>query len=112
MAIIAMFALLFVMILTSCNKKATTSISNTLEVTFNVEEQENVDAYVIQVSQDGKSFTDKAVIFTDPDIKRLNWTYKGNVDVSMYKGAIYSRVKSVDRDGKFLYSQIMVNHIE
>ena len=106
--IVALF--LGVLCITSCHQKEIFSSGTHDYITcdFSVGEQVNVNHYEIEVSVDaGHSFTDVAGVVLASE--KLEDTYHIKADVTrFYKltSVLYTRIKSVDSDGKVLYSSI------
>jgi hypothetical protein len=72
------------------------------QLTWKVEAEENVSVYEVQSSTDGRSFTKLSTV----EAKGLN-TY-GALDNRVAQGPTFYRIKSVDIDGRFLYSTVVV----
>jgi hypothetical protein len=75
--------------------------------------EKNVSHFAIEKSDDGKNFSETATVFafgnTSADDKR-NYTYSDNVSKTT-TSILYYRLRCVDVDGKFTYSQIRVIRI-
>ena len=78
-----------------------------MEYSWDVVEQDNVNHYIVQVSNDGKIWTDVAVMLAET--AGMEHEYIVKVDVSRYYNKdtrFYQRVISNDNDGKFQISKI------
>lgn len=98
-----LMAAIFVVLLTSCSKSGTINSSPNLEISFDVEAQNNVATYVIQTSVDGKTYSDKGSVVANNANKAMTYT------ATIFQpgtGYIYLRIKSVDLDESFAYSFI------
>ena len=75
--------------------------------------EKNVSHFAIEKSYDGKNFSDAAIVFafgnTAADEKK-NYTYSDNVAGSA-SSILYYRLRCIDIDGKFTYSQTRVIRI-
>ena len=96
------------LVLVSCTKdKSAISHSNTdysLSYTFDVGEQISVSHYIVEISINGTTWEDAGMILAS-DKEEDHYTIK--VDASHWfkdHDMIMSRIKSVDIDGKMLYS--------
>jgi len=88
-----------------------------LNYQFSVGDQVNVNRYEIEVSLTGNSndlsgWTTAGTLLATQE--GLAHTYTLQVDATRWfqqskNGIIYSRIKSVDNDGKFMYSKIQTN---
>lgn len=97
-----LIAAITLLLMGSCTKKQDYNIIQ-LQVSFDVEEQNNVANYIVQASGDGKEYTDKAIIKADNSSMSRSY----NIYVSgQYTKTVYVRIKSVDNDGSFDYSPI------
>ena len=68
----------------------------------------NTSHFVIQRSLDGKSFDDDAIVFTEGNSSvRKEYSFADNI-ASINGGLIYYRLKMVDLDAKYRYSDIVV----
>jgi hypothetical protein len=76
-------------------------------------QEKNTSHFVIQRSQDGQSFNDDGMLFTDNDnsAKQNNYTYNDNVS-SVSTNMVYYRLKMVDKDGQSTYSDTKVIRLE
>ncbi len=69
----------------------------------------NASHFVVQRSTDGNDFDDEAVIFTDDQNSyvKKQYDYADNIS-SVNSSLVYYRLKMVDKDGKFMYSEVAV----
>lgn len=79
-----------------------------IDHSFDVGEQSNVSNYQLEVSSDGKDYLSAAVILAS----ELSTDHYALTHINVTKfvrqstiGRIYIRVKSIDKDGKFKYTQ-------
>jgi hypothetical protein len=106
--IVAAFVILFSFF--SCTKQdvspsTTTHPENTMEVSFDVEEQVNVSSYTIELSETGNNFVYEGGVVLADNLALSK--YSINVDITGYQKAIYVRIKSTDLDGQVGYSKII-----
>ena len=76
-------------------------VSNSTQLTWKVGEEDNVKGYEIERSTDGREFT--SVGFVAASGKS---TYTFN-DAQSTQGTVFYRIRNVDNDGKFKYSNIL-----
>lgn len=98
--------------LISCTKQNsyTNDTPTYLLYEFSVGEQVNVSHYEIETSTDGEVFKTAGILLASDKTEDL---YSIKVDISKEFGVspvIYSRIKSIDKDGKFDYSIISRNY--
>ena len=68
--------------------------------------EENFNVYVLERSTDGVSFKDAAMIFPSETSKLENkYSYTDNAVAGITKGILYYRLRMVDLDGKYKYSE-------
>lgn len=100
---------------TSCDKSSLkdegikSSAKKFITYEFTVAEQENVNHYEIQVSTDAITYTTIGIIMAST---KMEDNYKIKVNASKYfekSNTVYSRIKSIDIDQRFLYSTISAN---
>lgn len=101
-------AILVSLAISSCSKEVLTAASPTYELEYNIPvyEQENVSHYNVEISPDGKEYTTIGVIFASTAMED---NYKININVTRfftYSETIYTRIKSNDINGKFMYSPV------
>lgn len=102
--------LLGVFMLASCTKNhddlaKKQDLKSFLNYEFVVGEQVNVNKYEIEVSTDGITFQTVAYVLAFDNVT----TYKAKVEITDHfknSDRVYSRIKSVDNDGKILYSTV------
>ncbi len=100
--------LLSIVFFTACKKEninAANNVPTLMEISFDALEQQNVSHYKIEVSENGSSFQEMGMIFSDYLVETK---YSIQIDVTKFTGHLYARVKSVDEDGKFSYSKILI----
>jgi hypothetical protein len=96
------------------NLIAFTVILQNQKVIFNwtTSYEENLSNFVVQRSADGKSFDDRAVIFSDGNTdSRRQYVFTDNIsdlDNGLNSGQVYYRLKLVSLDGQTGYSQTLV----
>ena len=84
--------------------KGTTAVTLNWATTW----QKNASHFVIQRATDAKSFDDAGVVFTDGSTGiEQHYTFNDNLNFSN-DGLIYYRLKIVDMDGKYGYSEVVV----
>jgi len=103
-----LLSVLSLIVMSSCSKGMETDLVYEIEYEIPVYEQVSVSHYEIETSSDGINFTPAAIIFAN---ELAEFTYKTKVDVTNYftGSTLYSRIKSIDIDGKFDYSPILRN---
>jgi hypothetical protein len=74
--------------------------NNTIPVSWTVQNEVNIKSYVVQKSNDDKSFTDVATV-TASGLTEYNWT-----DINEAMGNNYYRIHSVATDGAIQYSSV------
>jgi hypothetical protein len=71
--------------------------------------EENVSHFSIQKSTDGAGYTDIAMVKAKGFGSQVaNYTYTDDVSANYNAGIVYYRLKSVDNDGKFDYSETRI----
>lgn len=75
--------------------------SNSVSLTWSVGAEENVSGYAVQKSVDGKSFSDIGFVNASG---RSSYNY---LDTKV-GASVYYRIKSVDADGKYSYSTVLL----
>lgn len=107
--VLILSAITTALVLTSCKKEGfTNSTKDYLKVEFSVGEQQSVNRYEVETSTDGANFSISAVILASINLED---SYSVKVDVTkLFKDhpLVFTRIKEVDIDGKFLYSFISV----
>lgn len=95
----------------SCKKESVEKKDRSyLQYQFDVAEQKSVLSYTIEVSTDGKSFTDRATI---PASIKEEDSYTMTTDVTdlfEVSETLQSRIRSTDIDGVTGYSLISLTH--
>jgi len=74
-----------------------------IAVNFTSENEINLHHYEVEYSSNGVNFQKAGKVATN---SLRNYKYKLNVPASLSTGSVYVRIKSVDNDGKFQYSEI------
>lgn len=74
-----------------------------LKVRFTSENEINLSHYEVEYSNDGVRFEKGGDVATN---NTRNYTFKLHVPANFTVGNVYVRIKSVDNDGKFQYSEI------
>jgi hypothetical protein len=71
--------------------------------------EKNASHFIVQRSTDGDNFTDQGTIFTEEGNSTLerSYSYTDNIS-SVNSSLIYYRLKMVDLDGKYNYSEVIV----
>ncbi|HOZ79386.1 MAG TPA: T9SS type A sorting domain-containing protein [Ferruginibacter sp.] len=72
-----------------------------LNISFTAENEINVSHFDIETSKDGRSFTQAATLTAS---NRLRYTQELSISPALSASVLYIRIKSVDRDGTFKYS--------
>jgi hypothetical protein len=76
------------------------SINGGVNLTWNVDVEDNVDKYIVERSADGNRFTEIGSVMAG---KMSTYTYRDQAPL----GTGFYRIKSVDFDGKFGYSTVI-----
>ena len=76
--------------------------------------ENNASHFVLQRSENGKSFYDAVVLFTDEANRntKTNYRFADLTNISATTGAVYYRLKMVNQKGKYTYSQPLVIHVK
>ncbi|GEO09892.1 T9SS type A sorting domain-containing protein [Segetibacter aerophilus] len=74
-----------------------------IDVSFNSEEEKNASSYDIEVSKDGNSFVSIGEI---PAANAGKYARSFPITESMKAPSLYVRVKSIDKDSRFVYSAV------
>lgn len=83
-----------------------TMVNKNVALTWTTSQEKNASHFTIERSTDGVEFTDAGIIFTDGNSELArSYNFKDPMSTSG-KGVLYYRLKMVDLDGKFDYSQI------
>lgn len=78
----------------------------TLDIEFGVAEQENVSHYVIETSVNGVTYSDAGVVFATTNMEEVYQTTIDATNLFSQSKTVFTRIKSVDIDGKIDYSEI------
>ena len=76
-------------------------VSNSTQLTWKVGEEDNVKGYEIERSTDGSKFTSVGFV---PASGKTTYTFS---DAQTTQGTVFYRIRNVDNDGKFKYSNIL-----
>ena len=76
--------------------------SRGVQLNWSTSDETNFSHFTIQRSTDGKSFSDVAAVPSQGTAHQYSY-----MDQSIPTGVVYYRLKMVDQDDKFLYSQIL-----
>ena len=81
------------------------------ELRWSVENNDLIEAFIVQSSIDGAGFTDYGTVSStnDPNIASYNFNYNTPLNVSSY---IEFRIKMMKHDGSFIYSRIIKINIK
>ena len=98
-----------VVVLVSCTKdkglhKPEEVVS--IKAEFSVATQDNMSHYIVEVSTDGRTFTDAGMVMASD---KAYDDYTINIDVTRFLGdskILYVRTKGIDRDGHVDYTNI------
>lgn len=83
-------------------KMAVTKSGCAVQVNFSAEEEVNVDHYEIEISKDGSAYQNAKELAANKLIDyRYDFSLSGYIGVRQ----LFVRIKSVDKDGKFQYSE-------
>ncbi|MBS1915894.1 MAG: hypothetical protein JST87_06425 [Bacteroidetes bacterium] len=76
--------------------------------------EKNASHFVLQRSENGKSFYDAVVLFADEGNRntKTNYRFADLTNISAKTGTVYYRLKMVNQKGKYTYSQPLVIHIK
>lgn len=74
-----------------------------IDVSFNSEEETNVSNYAVEVSKDGNAFASIGAIAA---VNAGKYTKSFPITESLKAPSLFVRIKSVDKDGKYVYSAI------
>lgn len=85
--------------------------NNKVDLNWTTAEEKNVSHFAIEKSIDGKNFSDAATVFaignTSVNDKR-NYSYSDQLQDKSISTIIYYRLRCIDADGKYAYSQVRV----
>ncbi|MGB8193651.1 MAG: T9SS type A sorting domain-containing protein [Chitinophagaceae bacterium] len=83
-------------------------INKKIALSWTTEQEKNASHFTIERSTDGKEFTDAGIVFTEgnSEVSR-SYSFKDPISTAG-KGILYYRLKLVDLDGQFEYSQIRI----
>jgi hypothetical protein len=81
--------------------KANLKENNTAYLSWNVAEEKNLKAYIVEKSRDGRTF------FAFKQVKSEGINQYSTIDEQPYNGTTYYRLKMVDNDETFEYSKIV-----
>ena len=76
-------------------------VSNSTQLTWKVGEEDNVKGYEIERSTDGSKFTSVGFV---PASGKTTYTFS---DAQSTQGTVFYRIRNVDNDGTFKYSNIL-----
>jgi hypothetical protein len=76
-------------------------VSNSTQLTWKVGEEDNVKGYEIERSTDGRQFTSVGFVAASG---KTTYTF---TDAQGAQGTVFYRIRNVDNDGKFKYSNIL-----
>ncbi len=117
--IIVLCAMITTAFLSSCQKAnevqaniaALSPYNNMAEIKFIAYSEINVSHYVVQLSKDGKSWVDRGMLLSQDSSVHV---YKINVStqdiLTTSPGKYYTRIQSVDLDGKIMFSSIITTN--
>ena len=89
----------------------TTLNKNNVDLKWVTAAEKNVSHFAIEKSFDGKNFSDAATVFAYGNTtQEMSYTYPDNI-ARMTSGIIYYRLRCIDNDGKFSYSEIRIVRI-
>ena len=81
---------------------------NSVDLKWTTDEEKNVSHFVIEKGYDGKNFSDAATVFAFGNTSQeKNYSYTDNLGMSK-NSVIYYRLRCVDIDGKYTYSEIRI----
>ena len=81
-------------------------VNDKVWLAWSTSKEENVSHYSIERSYDNKTFEQAALIFTQEDPGTVNnYSYKDPIK-NVTASVIYYRLKMVDKDGKYKYSEV------
>ncbi len=79
------------------------SNENNIKLDWSTTDEVNMNSYELEKSSDGKDFSTVAIVFADDSNSTNNYSYKDNNKDNV----VYYRLKMIDRDGNFSYSNIV-----
>ncbi|HEY0679028.1 MAG TPA: T9SS type A sorting domain-containing protein, partial [Chitinophagaceae bacterium] len=83
-------------------------VKKNVVLNWTTEQEINTSHFSVQRSTDGKEFTDAAILFTDGNSNAsISYSYKDPVATGA-KGVLYYRLKMVDLDGRFIFSNVRI----
>ncbi|MES1218912.1 MAG: T9SS type A sorting domain-containing protein [Bacteroidota bacterium] len=89
----------------------TTLDKSKVDLKWTTDAEKNVSHFAIEKSYDGKNFSDAATVFAFGNTtSKMDYSYADNV-TSANVNIIYYRLRCIDNDGKFTYSDIRVVRI-
>lgn len=81
-------------------------VNKNVALTWTTAQEKNASHFAVQRSADGVEFTDAGIIFTDGNSEtNKSYNFKDPM-ITNGKGVLYYRLKVVDLDGSYEYSQI------
>jgi hypothetical protein len=81
-------------------------VNKNVALTWTTSQEKNASHFTVERSTDGVEFTDAGIIFTEGNSENArSYNFKDPISTSG-KGILYYRLKVVDMDGRFEYSQI------
>lgn len=90
---------------------ATLNNSNKADLKWTTASEINVSHFVVERSTDGANYNDAGVVFAYGNATdKTNYNFSDNVS-SIQSGIVYYRLRSVDIDGKFQYSETRIIRI-
>jgi hypothetical protein len=81
--------------------------SSKVQLIWKVSEEVNFSHFIVERSVNGKDFQDATMIFADAHSMDYSYNYSETLNQNA-SGVIYYRLKMVDRDGEFKYSDIKI----
>lgn len=84
------------------NINASLQSNHQAKITWQIATEINVDRYIVEASKDGTSFTEKG------SVKAIGINQYSFVDLSLFNGTNYYRIKAIDKSGAFILSSVVV----
>jgi hypothetical protein len=76
--------------------------NNQAKITWQIATEINVDRYVVEASKDGISFSEKG------SVKASSINQYSFIDLSLFSGTNYYRVKAIEKSGAFTFSNVVI----
>jgi hypothetical protein len=82
-------------------------VNNAAEISWETYSEENISHYEVQRSSNGQDFSNAGLVLSQNVAEKNSYSFTDNRPL---QGKNYYRVRSVDIDGKYLYSVVVIIH--